>query len=159
MAYAVLTSTESGAQSLTDINANFALAAPLDSPALTGTPSLPTGTTGVTQSPGNSSTKLATTAFVAAAVPAITIQTTAGSTHSLTTTASQNVIVWAKGTTPAGTGTITLTYGGSTKDTMSYATGAGTCGFALMWVGTPGAGTYDLVVSAGTDVKIVVFKI
>lgn len=39
--------------------------APLASPAFTGTPSLPTGTTGVTQSAGDSSTKLATTAFVA----------------------------------------------------------------------------------------------
>jgi hypothetical protein len=42
--------------------------APLASPTFPGTPSLPTGTTGVTQSAGDSSTKLATTAFVAAAV-------------------------------------------------------------------------------------------
>ena len=40
-------------------------AAPLASPAFTGTPSLPTGTTGITQTAGNSSTALATTAFVA----------------------------------------------------------------------------------------------
>jgi len=40
-------------------------AAPLASPVFTGTPSLPTGTTGVTQTAGNSSTALATTAFVA----------------------------------------------------------------------------------------------
>jgi hypothetical protein len=44
--------------------------APLASPTFTGTPSLPTGTTGVTQSAGDSTTKLATTAFVAAAVAA-----------------------------------------------------------------------------------------
>ena len=37
------------------------------SPTFTGTPSLPTGTTAVTQSFGNSSTSLATTAFVQAA--------------------------------------------------------------------------------------------
>lgn len=42
--------------------------APLASPTFTGTPSLPTGTTAVTQSAGDSSTKPATTAFVAAAV-------------------------------------------------------------------------------------------
>jgi len=36
----------------------------LTSPTFTGTPSLPTGTTGVTQSSSDSSTKLATTAFV-----------------------------------------------------------------------------------------------
>lgn len=43
--------------------------APLASPVLTGTPSLPTGTTGVTQAAGDSSTKIATTAFVGAAIP------------------------------------------------------------------------------------------
>ena len=44
--------------------------APLASPTFTGTPSLPTGTTGVTQTAGNNTTAVATTAFVAAAVPA-----------------------------------------------------------------------------------------
>ena len=42
--------------------------APLNSPTFTGTPSLPTGTTGVTQSAGNNTTALATTAFVTTAV-------------------------------------------------------------------------------------------
>lgn len=46
-----------------------ALKANLASPTFTGTPSLPTGTTGTTQTLGDSSTKLATTAFVAAAIP------------------------------------------------------------------------------------------
>lgn len=41
--------------------------APLASPAFSGTPSLPTGTTGVTQTAGNSTTALATTAFVTTA--------------------------------------------------------------------------------------------
>jgi hypothetical protein len=50
--------------------ASIAGFAPLASPTFTGTPSLPTGTTGVTQSAGDSTTKLATTAFVAAAVAA-----------------------------------------------------------------------------------------
>jgi len=40
--------------------------APLVSPAFTGTPSLPTGTTGITQTSTDSSTKIATTAFVQA---------------------------------------------------------------------------------------------
>jgi len=59
----------------TEINtefANIAIAvatkADLASPSFTGTPSLPTGATGVTQSFGNSSTLLATTAFVQAAL-------------------------------------------------------------------------------------------
>ena len=42
----------------------------LASPTFTGTPTLPTGSIGVTQSPGNNTTALATTAFVTAAVPA-----------------------------------------------------------------------------------------
>ena len=43
------------------------------SPTFTGTPTLPTGTIGVTQSPGNSSTAIATTAFVSAAIVSSTI--------------------------------------------------------------------------------------
>ena len=39
-------------------------AAPLASPVFTGTPSLPTGTTAITQTAGDNTTKLATTAFV-----------------------------------------------------------------------------------------------
>ncbi len=62
----------------TEINtefANIAIAvatkADLASPTFTGTPSMPTGTTGVTQSFGNSTTALATTAFVQAALAAL----------------------------------------------------------------------------------------
>jgi len=50
----------------TQINAK----APLASPTFTGTPTLPTGTIGVTQTAGNNTTALATTAFVASAVSA-----------------------------------------------------------------------------------------
>lgn len=46
----------------------IATKADLTSPTFTGTPSLPTGTTGVTQTATNSSTLLATTAFVQAAL-------------------------------------------------------------------------------------------
>jgi len=42
--------------------------APLASPTFTGTPSLPTGTIGVTQTAGNNTTALATTAFTTTAV-------------------------------------------------------------------------------------------
>ena len=53
-----------------DISGLSGTYAPLASPSFTGTPSLPTGTTGVTQSAGNNTTALATTAFVTAAVAA-----------------------------------------------------------------------------------------
>jgi hypothetical protein len=59
----------------TEINTEFdniqtavATKADLTSPTFTGTPTLPTGTTGVTQTYGDSSTKLSTTAFVQAAL-------------------------------------------------------------------------------------------
>jgi len=61
--------------------------AALASPTFTGTPSLPTGSIGVTQSPGNNTTALATTAFVTAAVPAIaTIAQVYASTSATTAT-------------------------------------------------------------------------
>ena len=60
-------------ESSTDLwkNKSFATLglAGLNSPAFTGTPSLPTGTTGITQSAGNNTTALATTAFVTTSNP------------------------------------------------------------------------------------------
>jgi len=62
----------------TEINTEFdaisvaiATKADTSSPSFTGTPSLPTGTTGVTQTAGTNSTALATTAFVQAAIAAL----------------------------------------------------------------------------------------
>ena len=52
------------------VHASDTSKANLDSPTFTGTPSLPTGTTAVTQTAGNNTTAVATTAFVTAAVPA-----------------------------------------------------------------------------------------
>jgi hypothetical protein len=54
-----------------NIQTAIATKADLASPTFTGSPVLPTGTTGVTQSSGNSSTALATTAFVQAALAAL----------------------------------------------------------------------------------------
>ena len=54
----------------TDLQTALDLKANLASPTFTGTPTLPTGTIATTQSPGNNTTALATTAFVTAAVPA-----------------------------------------------------------------------------------------
>jgi hypothetical protein len=54
-----------------NIQTAIATKADLTSPTFTGSPVLPTGTTGVTQSAGDSSTALATTAFVQAALSAI----------------------------------------------------------------------------------------
>lgn len=75
MAIVTLTSNETGANSLIDINNNFAdvttslaLKADLVSPTFTGAPTLPTGTIATTQSQSDNSTKIATTAYVDTAV-------------------------------------------------------------------------------------------
>ena len=56
-----------GVSDVSGLQAALDAKAALASPTFTGTPSLPTGTTGVTQSAGNSTTALATTAFVTTA--------------------------------------------------------------------------------------------
>ena len=51
-----------------DISTAIATKADLSSPTFTGTPTLPTGTVATTQSAGNNTTAIATTAFVQAAI-------------------------------------------------------------------------------------------
>jgi hypothetical protein len=66
VAFADITGAVSGnvnLQAALDLKSNLA------SPTFSGSPSLPTGTTGITQTAGNNTTALATTAFVTAATP------------------------------------------------------------------------------------------
>lgn len=70
-------------------------AAPTASPTFTGTPSLPTGTTAVTQAAGNNTTAVATTAFVTSAVPAFATPAQARGFTSTTTTVSPRNQLWA----------------------------------------------------------------
>jgi hypothetical protein len=62
--------TDNILQAIQKVDGNVALRAPLASPTFTGTPSLPTGTTGITQAAADNSTKLATTAYADAAAGA-----------------------------------------------------------------------------------------
>ena len=62
----------SDASYATTLTTALALKAPLASPTFTGTPTLPTGTIATTQSAGNSSTAVATTAFVTSGIAALT---------------------------------------------------------------------------------------
>lgn len=109
MAIATLTSNETGANSLIDINANFVdldtTKADLASPTFTGTPTLPTGTTGVTQIASDNSTKIATTAYV-------------------DTQVNSTVFSGARVTTAGGTITsttaVTVDWNGETYDTDTY---------------------------------------
>lgn len=120
-------------------------------------------------------------AIVAAGAPAATttttglsyipiIETTTGTTHSLTTVAGQQVIVWAKGNvayTSAGaqSGNVTLSYSGVQKDVTIPYNENNTINktFSLMYTETPGAATEDITVAAsfGTiaNVVIIVLKI
>ena len=80
--------------------------APLASPTFTGTPSLPTGTTGTTQTPLNNSTRLATTAYVEAACAVVagatgvqvSSQDTFGTARIATVTAAQYAAFVTAGT-------------------------------------------------------------
>jgi hypothetical protein len=85
--------------------------APLVSPTFTGTPSLPTGTTGTTQTPLNNSTRLATTAYVEAACAvvassggvSVSAQDTFGTANIATVTAAQYAAFVTAGTVSATT--------------------------------------------------------
>jgi hypothetical protein len=76
-------------------------AAPLASPAFTGTPSLPTGTTGVTQTAGNNTTALATTQFVTSAVAAVA-STVRLNSDEFTATAAQTTFTFTTATSNTG---------------------------------------------------------
>ena len=65
------TNASTAAAALTNLGA-----APLVSPTFSGTPSLPTGTTAVTQTAGNNTTALATTQFVTSAITAAAVRIT-----------------------------------------------------------------------------------
>ena len=160
-----LNPNDSGAVSRGTINTNLTNLntdkAELASPAFTGNPTAPT------QAANNNSTRLATTAYVDNAASTVTIETTAGVTHSLTTIAGQRVIVWAKGNSnksAAGGATVTLRYNGVVKDTvvvgLTLSTSVLEAGFSLMYTETPGAGTQNItVITDGgtlTNVRIIV---
>ena len=117
----------------------------------------------------NSDSKVATQKAVKAYVDAQTLlsiatATTSGATASLTTTATQRVVVFAKGNAgESGTKTITLKYNGVTKDTLSLVgTSTGEKNpFMLMYTETPGAATANITVvtDAGTLENVVIMAI
>ena len=74
-----------------NISTAVATKANLLSPTFTGTPVLPTGTLATTQSAGNNTTAIATTAFVKTAIDAIPVSVTSGS-----------MLMWPTATAPSG---------------------------------------------------------
>jgi len=133
--------------------------APLASPTFTGTPSLPTGTTAVTQTVGDNSTKIATTAFVIANAGSsggkVNVQIFGGPTSSGTFSGASG---WQK---PAGARVLEiylLSAGGGGGSGARYATssnrtgGGGGAGGAFVFtrIGADSlASQVDVVVGAG----------
>lgn len=84
--------------------------------------------------------------------------------YSLTTTAGQRVIVFAKAATgtfsTGGETDFTLSYNGVIKDTIKLrAAGASErVGFSLMYTEIPGAATANITLSGGTDQKLIIIK-
>lgn len=172
MAITSLATGDSGATSRTTINDNFTdldtTKADLASPTFTGTVEAPAIklTTGATSGYFLQSDADGDASWVANS-GAVTIETTTGTTHSLTTTAGQKVVVWAKGydSHGVGSGTVNLKYNGATKDSVVNGNTSGSTQnvpFALMYTETPGAATQNITVDGGTSlnsVVIIVMKI
>lgn len=96
----------------------------------------------------------------------ISIETTTGVTHSLTTVAGQKVLVFVKGDITDGTGltrTLTTQYNAVTKDTVLSMGGGGATvnPFAMHYTEIPGAATQNITVaaSAGTLSNVVIMVI
>ena len=121
---------------ITDLQAAMDAKAPLASPAFTGTPTAPTPAT------ADSSTKIATTAYVKASMAAagagtVTSVAVSGGTTGLTTS----------GGPITGAGTITL---GGTLAIANGGTGANTATLAKLALGIGTAGDYNIGTSGGT---------
>jgi hypothetical protein len=121
-------------------------AAALASPSFSGTPSLPTGTIATTQSPGNNTTAVATTAFVTAAIPTNNVKAWVNfnGTGTVAIRASMNVT----SITDNGTGDYTVNFTTAFAD-ADYAA-AGFCGAAAFSVLTfiSSYGTYTQTTTA-----------
>lgn len=91
-------------------------------------------------------------------IPTFNVYNIANSTMSLTTTASQKVIVWAKGNATGGaTGAgvdVLLKYNSVTKDTTSFTSqNFQENTFALQYTETPGAATHTIEVTGTNGVS------
>src|SRR4051794_37900880 len=111
--------------------------------------------------------KLNASGLIDKSFSSLVVETTTGTTHSLTTVAGQKVIVWAKGSVNGSGGinqTVLLKYNGVTKDTILVRAGNSTdTPFEVMYTETPGAATQNITVTISGDtlnnVVIIVLKI
>jgi hypothetical protein len=96
----------------------------------------------------------------------VSFETTAATTHSLTTVALEKVLVIAKGYAEgpgSSYSTINLKYNGVTKDSVQVGVGNGSSRipFCLMYTEVPGAATQNITIDGGTigDADIMVVKL
>ena len=95
----------------------------VDSQAFTGTPSLPTGTTGVTQAAGDSTSKLATTAFVVGAIDDLRDELAVAGSTTVNTYNTAGASTWNK---PAsGTMALIECWGAGGSGGRNYSSGGG----------------------------------
>ncbi len=116
---------------------------------------LDTDTTLSANSDSRIATQKAVKAYVdAGGVPTFNVYTVTGTTLSITTTASQKVIVWAKGDAYTGSGSSAgnayLNYNAVQKDIAAFSNVSSTNSdsFAMMYTETPGAATHDITVTS-----------
>jgi hypothetical protein len=152
--------------------ASAANKADLASPTFTGTPSLPTGTIGVTQTAGNNTTALATTAFVQQEVPAASTtaagkvelatvdESHAGTSTTLVPTPFGIQFAMAQGmsqrmdfltsTAVSGSGAVTSLSGYREV----YTTATLSAGRAAFFLGGQSGTTYAVFASNGNEIKL-----
>ncbi len=174
-AYSCTTATNAVAGCLSAADhTTFAAAAPLASPAFTGTPSMPTGTTGVTQAANDSTTKLATTAFVTTAdnlkaplaSPTFTGDVNASTGNVLISTIGKGLSVKTGTNAKIGTavlvgGAVTVSNTSVTANSRIFVTSqvdGGTPGFLRITAKTAST-SFVITSSSGTDTSTVAWII
>ena len=149
-------------------DANFAtttataigLKAPLASPTFTGTPTLPSGTIATTQSAGNNTTAVATTAFVTTAVVNVAPQTTVYTSGSGTYTVPSGArwlsvkMVGGGGGGAVGASTGNATTNGSYGGNTTFGTGIASGGSGGFVNDNGGIGTASTMISGGVGVAL-----
>ena len=108
-------------------------AAPLASPALTGTPTAPTALV------GTSTTQIATTAFVAAALPSVPVTQVFGRTGSITATSGDYTVAQVTGAASIASPTFTGVPAGPTATAGTNTTQLATTAFVATAIGGVGS--------------------
>ena len=147
-------------------DANFAtttataigLKAPLASPTFTGTPTLPSGTIATTQSAGNNTTAVATTAFVTTAVvnvaPQTTVYTSGSGTYTVPSGARWLSVKMVGGGGGGATGHSDGSANGSAGTNTTFGTGIASGGGGGLVNDNGGIGVASTMISGGVGLAV-----